>query len=73
MPDDKVCEPSTNPNHVNLSNSIKNNVYIVLFDIKKEENSKIFSGSDDKVVDDDLLPVYIIYQTCFKTYVALLI
>ena len=34
--DDKVCEPSTNPNPINLSNSIKNNVYIVLFDMVKK-------------------------------------
>lgn len=29
--DDKVCEPSTTFNHINLSNSVKNEVCIVFF------------------------------------------
>ena len=36
---DKVCQPSTNPSHINLSNSVGNNnyVYIVFFDLVKEK------------------------------------
>ena len=53
---DKVCES----NHINVLNSVEDKVYIVFFDMvkkeKKEENSKFFGGSDDKIVGD-LLPV----------------
>ena len=49
---DKVCES----NHINVLNSVEDKVYIVFFDMvkkeKKEENSKIFGGSDDKIVGD---------------------
>ena len=39
---DKVCQPSTNPRHINSANSVGNNnhIYIVFFDLVKEKKKR---------------------------------
>ena len=45
---------------------------VITYLSKQTSNSKIFHGSGDKILHD-LIRVPMMHQTCFKTYVALLI